>query len=390
MIRLIIPFTRTFFAFRVAATTGLAVFLSGCPTAPVPPISTNPCDQSGVICTVAGTGRSLFDGDGRPALRTSFYFPVDVDFDSEGRALILDENNFRVRRINTDTSVQTIMGLGEEGSPTDGALAVDTLLHHASDLGMDSAGRMYVGGNHEPIVFRIDLDDRVDVLAGNGQFGNDGDGGPAKSAKLSAPYGVLPLDDGSFYFSDIDAHVIRFVDASGTIHTAAGDGTRGYSGDGGPGNQARLNGPTRLSRDADGSIYFCDTNNHVIRRLATDGVITTFAGTGEPGYSGDGGPATAATFRAPHDLRFSPRGDLFVADTENHVIRRIDRDGVVTTVVGSGLAGFEGDEGQAGVCRLNGPGGVNFDEHGHAWIADTLNQRVRRVAGFLGVFDRNE
>lgn len=358
----------------------LALAIAGCPVAPT---STNLCDQPGVICTIAGTGRSQFDGDGRPASRTSFYFPTDVEFDSLGRPLILDSNNQRIRRINSDTSVQTIIGVGEEDSPTDGALAADTPLHHATDLAPDSAGRIYIAGGHAPVVFRIDTDDRVDLVAGSGEFGNDGDGDPALSARLSGPYGVLPLGDGAFYVSDIEVDVVRFVDAEGSISTVAGTGARGYTGDGGSATLAQLSGPGHLARDAQGDLYICDVNNHVIRRFTADGTLTTFAGSGVAGFSGAGGPAVNATLNTPSDLRFASNGDLFVADTGNNVIRRIDRAGHITTVVGTGTVGFAGDEGAASACRLNAPSGVNFDAQGNMWIADTLNQRVRRVAGFL-------
>lgn len=342
-----------------------------------------PCDQPGVICTVAGTGQSLFDGDGRPALRTSFNTPLDVAFDADGQPLILDWNSFRVRRINDDTSVHTIMGFDFEDFPRNGALAVETPLHHASDIETDSAGRLYVAGNHAACVFRIDLDDRVDVLAGTLEAGNDGDGGLATAAKVEGPFGILPMDDGSFYLADIEAHVVRFVDSDGMISTIAGNGERGYEGDGGPGVQAKLSSPTRLARDRQGNLYFCDTDNHAIRRVDGHGMITTFAGTGVEGFSGDGGFAAAAQFSTPYGLCFAPNGDLYVADTGNHVIRRIDSAGIVTSVVGTGAAGFTGDEGPAGQAQLNGPSGVIFDDNGSMWIADSLNNRVRRVAEFL-------
>ncbi len=368
----------------------LLAFLSGCPNKSADSTFASPCDELGVICTVAGTGRSLFDGDGRPALRTSLYFPLDVDFDSAGRPLILDWNNIRIRRINPDTSIQTIMGLDYEDFPVNGTLARETPLHHASDIAFDLMGRMYVAGNHAPVVIRIDLDNRVLVIAGNEAFGNDGDGGWATDARLTSPFGVLPLADGSFYFTDIDAHVVRLVDAEGMITTVAGNGTPAYSGDGEMGAEARINGPTRLARDGQGNVYFCDTNNHVIRRLATDGVISTFAGTGEIGYSGDDGPANAARLSSPYDVRFAANGDCYLADTGNNVIRRIDKNGRITTVVGTGAAGFEGDEGAATECRLDGPSAVYFDAHGNMWIADTFNQRVRRVAGYLSFQERGD
>lgn len=365
----------------------LALFVVGCngTVAPDSPGTTpDGCKTAGVICTVAGTGLRQFDGDGRAALQTSLYNPLDVEFDPSGRALILDWNNLRIRRINDDGTVETIIGKGFEGLVLDGALAVDTSLHHASDLEFDVFGNLYIASNHISNVIRIEPDNRVSIVAGTDDYGYAGDGGPALQATLSAPFGVLPTDDGGFYISDTEAHVVRRVNADGIISTLAGNGTRGYAGDGDPAAEAQLDSPTRLRTDEQGRVYICDTGNHRIRRVDGDGIITTIAGTGTPGYSGDGGPAELASLDSPYDLRFAPNGDLYVVDSGNNVIRRIDSAGVIETVIGTGQAGFFGDEGDAGECALNRPSGIAFGADGSLWIADTFNQRVRRVAGFLG------
>ncbi|MEK6675023.1 MAG: hypothetical protein AABZ47_05135 [Planctomycetota bacterium] len=341
------------------------------------------CLESGVICTTVGTGLSQFDGDGKSALDTSLYLPLDVSFDAAGRTLVLDWNNFRVRRIDEDGTIETIIGTGFEEAPVDGALASATPLHHASDIETDFAGNLYVAGNHAALVFRVGTDDRVSIVAGNGDYGYDGDGGPAKSAKLGAPFGVVPTEDGGFYFADAELHVVRFVAAGGIITTVAGDGSPGYSGDGELGTSAKVNGPTRLRLDEEGILFICDTNNHVIRRVDREGMITTFAGMGEPGMEGDGGLATDAKLYSPHDLRFSPAGDLYIADSGNNVIRKIDRSGIITTVVGTGAAGFAGDQESAAVCLLDRPSSVVFDAEGSMWISDTYNHRVRKVTHFL-------
>jgi len=366
--------------------------LVGCPATPTPTqtptVAATPtatalqCEIDGVICTVAGTGNAQFDGDGRPALDTSLYFPIDVVFDRTGLPLILDWNNLRLRRINADGTVTTIMGSDIEDFPTDGALAVDTPLHHASDVEFDSDGRLYVAGDHVPVVFRVGTDDRVFTVAGTEDYGYEGDGGPALEAKLSTPFGVLPDSAGGFYISDVDAHVVRYVDAAGIITTVAGTGERGYSGDGLPGHEAQVAGPSRLQVGPDGLLYFCETRNHVVRRLNANGTIETFAGTGARGYR-DGVPAREAELDTPYDLRFAPNGDLYIADTGNNVIRRIDASGIVTTVVGTGAAGFAGDGGPAASSVLRRPSAVVFDAAGSMWIADTSNQRVRRVWRFL-------
>lgn len=371
---------------RWLQTVALGAMFSavGCTSAPAP-IDDDGCNRPGVICTVAGTGLSLFDGDGKSALATSFYFPLDVVFDETGHPLILDWNNIRVRRINEFGLIETIMGTDFEGLPTNGARATETPLHHASDIEFDADMRLYVAGDHVPVVFRVETDDRVFVVAGGQELGYDGDGGPAVEAALSVPFGVVPDDMGGFYVSDSDAHVVRYVSADGIIQTVAGDGTRGYSGDAGPGTTAQLSGPSRMRWLSNGELLICDTENNVIRRLDMTGTITTFAGTGESGLSGDGGPATASTLTRPYDVQVGPDGAIYVADTGNNVIRRVDSSGTITTIVGTGVEGFAGDGAAAGQCRLNGPSSVTFDVDGSMWIGDTFNHRIRRVADAMAL-----
>jgi hypothetical protein len=340
--------------------------------------------MDGVICTVAGTGRAQFDADGGAALQTSLYYPIDVELDAQGRALILDWNNLRLLRLNADGTVTRIMGLQDiEDFPVDGALASETPLHHTSDIELDGGGNLYLAGDHVPVVFRVGTDERVFTVAGTQSFGYSGDGGPATAAELTTPFGILPDAAGGFFVSDVDQHVVRYVAAGGIITTVAGTGTRGYSGDGGPGSAALLAGPARLQFGPDGALYFAETRNHVVRRLGADGIITTVAGTGARGYSGYGGPATAAQLDTPYDLRFAPNGDLYIADSLNNVIRRVDAAGVIHTAVGDGQAGYGGDGGPAAAASLRRPSAVIFDADGSMWIADAANQRVRRVWRFL-------
>ncbi len=396
--------------------------LDGCPATPTPtgtpnrpsptPVVTatcppNPpaesCQVDGVICTVAGTCRAQFDGDGRQALDTSFYFPIAVAFEpSDGLPLILDWNNLRLRRIDADGTIETIMGTGAENSdlPMEGGLAIDTSLHHANDIEYDAAGSFFLSGDHLPIVMRVDPDGRVHLVAGTQTTGYSGDGGPALMAQLTTPYGVEPDDQGGFYVSDVDANVVRYVGADAKIQTVAGDGTQNccapggldpcppdtvscYTGDHGLGTKARLWGPARVKLGPDGALYFCETRNHVVRRLHPDGTIDTFAGNGTRGYSGDHAPATQAQLNGPYDIRFAPNGDAYVADTNNQVIRRIDSNGIITTVVGNGMTDFAGDGGPAANSALFRPSSIIFDREGSMWIADTSNQRVRRVWHYL-------
>ncbi len=369
-----------------ASCFAFTFLLFGCEASPTS-TPLDPCERPGVICTVVGTGFSLFDNDGRSALDTSLYAPLDVDFDLTGRPLILDWNNLRLRRINNDGTIETIMGNGFEAVPLEGALATDTTLHHASDVAVTSGGELYVAGFHAAFVFRVRIDGRVNIVAGRGDYGYDGDGGPAVQAALGSPFGVFPTSEGGLYFSDVDLHIVRFVDAGGSIMTVAGNGTRGYSGDGGPGVEAQLSGPTRVRLVSDGILLICDTNNNVIRRLDPNGTITTIAGTGESGFTGDGGPAIQATFTRPHDVKIGPDGSIYVADTGNHAIRRIDQSGNITTVVGTGVVGYSGDFGNARDCQLKNPSSITFDADGAMWISDTYNHRVRRVEDPASLID---
>ena len=349
-------------------------------------VSQRSCDEPGVICTIAGTGRAVYDGDGRVGTETSFYYPWSIAFDSQGQPLILDANNLRLRRLGFGNLVSTVMGTGVEDFPQEGALASQTPLHHASDIKVDARGGWFLAGYHVPVVFRVSETGRVHVVAGTQEVGNDGDGGPATRARLTAPFGVWPDEHGGLYIADLDAHVIRYVDSNGQITTVAGTGTPGYSGDGGPATQARLNGPARLAQDGFGNLYFVETKNHVLRRVRSDGMIETVAGTGQRGYSGDGGPSRQARFDSPYDLVLAPTGDILVVDTGNSAIRRVGRNGIVTTLVGTGQPGFAGDFGDARASQLYRPVGAALDAEGALWIADTFNNRVRRVARFTQAF----
>ncbi|MCX8072670.1 MAG: hypothetical protein N3C12_09485 [Candidatus Binatia bacterium] len=356
---------------------------SSSPSPTPSPGMTENCDTAGVICTTMGTGKALFDGDGKPALETSLYFPWSVAFDAQGRPLVVDANNLRLRRLEADGTVTTVMGTGIEAFPVDGTPAVETPLHHASEVQLDNEGRWLIAGNHVPAVFRVNQDGRVYRVAGQEEVGNDGDGQAALSAKLTTPFGVCPSQRGGFYIADIDAHVIRYVDAAGVIHTVAGSGVAGYAGDGGPATQARLNGPARVREDREGNLYFVEVRNHVVRRVDRNGTISTVAGLGARGYSGDGGPALQARLDSPYDLLVLPDGGLLIVDTGNSAIRWIDQSGTIRTVVGGRSVGFGGDGRDARSASLSRPVGAGLAPDGSLWIADTFNNRVRRVADFV-------
>lgn len=227
---------------------------------------------------------------------------------------------------------------------------------------------------------------RVETLAGTGQPGTDGDGGPALRARLHNPFGVVRGPDGALWFCEYDGHVVRRIDHDGTLTTVAGDGRAGYRGDGGPAREASLHQPHEIRFDRAGNLFIADMRNHAIRRVdARTRVITTVAGTGQPGYSGDGGPAAQAQLRQPHSLQLDVAGDLFICDIGNHVIRRLDgRTGILTTFAGTGRPGPTPDGAPLAGTPLNGPRSLDFDRAGHLWLATREGNQVFRIDPVAG------
>ncbi|HET9771376.1 MAG TPA: hypothetical protein VFS16_10840 [Acidimicrobiia bacterium] len=247
---------------------------------------------------------------------------------------------------------------------------------------VDVRGDIYFTDTYHHQIRRLDRSGVVTTIAGNGYRGSGGDGGPATEASLDTPHGVAVDNRGHVYIADSPNHRIRVVDlAAGTIRTVAGTGSEGYSGDGGPAAQARLNRPRFLLVAGDGSLIVADTGNYRVRRVDPAGIITTIAGTGERGYSGDGGPATAARLDDPRGLAFDDAGNLYVSNAEGSerpTVRRIDRAGTISTVAGGQAAGFGGDGGPATAARLDEPRSIAVRQS-TLYIADSMNDRVRAV-----------
>jgi streptogramin lyase len=221
----------------------------------------------------------------------------------------------------------------------------------------------------------------IKTLAGTGEKGYSGDGGPAAQAKLNNPFGLTRGPDGALYFCDTDNHVIRKITPDGIISTVAGIGTRGYSGDGGPANKAQLNEPYELRFDKEGNLYFVERLNHLVRRIdAKSGLILTIAGNGKPGFAGDGAPAATAQFNQPHSLQFGPDGDLFICDIGNHRIRRIDmKTKLISTFAGTGEKKPTPDGAPVAGTPLAGPRAIAFDKTGDLWLALREGNAIYRI-----------
>jgi streptogramin lyase len=221
----------------------------------------------------------------------------------------------------------------------------------------------------------------IHTFAGTGKQGYTGDGGPATKAQIDNPFGVVRGPDGDIYFCEYTGHRIRKITADGNIHTVAGMGKSGYTGDGGPARQATMNRPHELRFDRNGDLFTTDMSNHAIRKInMKSGIISTVAGTGKGGHSGDGGPATKARLNKPHSLQFGPDGRLYICDIGNHVIRRVNmKTGIITRFAGTGKAGPTPDKSPINGTPLKGPRTIDFDAHGHLWLATREGNQVFRM-----------
>ena len=262
--------------------------------------------------------------------------------------------------------------------PTTPGKALAASIGDPTRVATDAAGNVYFGSLHS--VFKVDAAGTLTRFAGNGRAGNSGDGGPAAAAQLSFPMGIAIDAAGNVFVADRDASVVRKIAANGTITTVAGSGTPGYMGDGGAAISAQINGPFGIALDSAGSLYIADTTNNVVRKVSPDGTISTVAGTGTPGYLGDGGAARSAWLNGPEGVAVDAAGNLYIADTFNGRIRRVGTDGIITTAAGIGSTGiFSGDGGPAISAAISLPPDVATDRAGNLYIADFGNSRVRMV-----------
>jgi hypothetical protein len=281
---------------------------------------------------------------------------------------------------DTGPPIATSAGTGEPGSGGDEGPAVSAQLTHPYGVAVDEAGTLYLSEFSGHRIRKVTRDGTVSTYAGTGEATYGGDDGPAVSAHVNHPRGVAVDSTGALYIADTGNHRVRKVAADGTISTFAGTGTAGFSGDGGPATAAELDRPYGVAVDGAGRVHIADHNNHRIRTVGPDGTIDTFAGTGEAGYAGDGAAARSARLSGPHAVAVDRTGAVHIADAGNHRVRRVAPDGTISTVAGTGQDGFGGDGGPAEAAQLNCPAAVAVDSAGCLYIGDQYNHRIRKVA----------
>ena len=362
-------------------------------------------DQGGVLTRVAGNSRPGYSGDGGPATsaQVNLSFLVDaflangLAVDPAGSLFIADSGNHRVRRVSPDGIIATVAGIGTMGFSGDGGPATSAQLAHPNGLTVDGAGNLFIADYDNQRIRKVSTAGIITTVAGGGTAGL-GDGGPAVDAQLgvrlpgysTGPLGVAVDASGNLFIGDYGNHRIRQVSAAGIITTVAGNGNRGFSGDGGAATGAQLASPVGPAVAAAGNVFFADAGNARIRQVSTSGIITTVAGDGTLGPSGDGGPATSTPL-FPNSVAVDGAGNLFIGDYGSNRIRKVSPGGIMTTVAGCAPGcipgGIPGDGGPATSVRLwlglgdpNFLGGTALDSAGNLFIADTNNQRIRKVS----------
>jgi streptogramin lyase len=335
-----------------------------------------------IISTVAGNGTQNFSGDGGQATAAQMNYTSDMAFDASGNMYIADNFNNRIRKVNTSGIITTMGGNGTAGYSGNGGPATVAELNSPSGVDADAAGNVYIVDQGNSAVRIINSSGIIKTFAGTGTSGFSGDGGQATNAELYQPdKGAIDPNTGNFYIADYSNHRIRMVNTNGIITTVVGNGTSGFSGDGGQATAAELASPVGVFIDNSGNIYIGDYGNNRVRMVNTLGVISTLVGTGVASSTGDGGPATAATIDNPAGIVKDNWGNLYVNEFFGYKIRVVNSSGTISTFAGTGISGYSGDGGPATAAMMTGPYGLRMDASGSIFFADLTNSVVRKISG---------
>ena len=337
--------------------------------------------EAQIINLFAGNDTAGFGGDGGPATSARLYSPGGVAKDPGGNIYISDSHNNRIRCVNTAGIITTFAGTGLSGYSGDGGSASLATLANPSGIATDLSGNLYVADYYNNCIRKISAAGIITTFAGNDSAGYKGDGGPATAAWLFGPTSVAADIAGNVYIADNLNSRVRKVDTTGIITTIAGNGLTSFSGDGGPAINAELDARS-VAVDNSGNIYIADYSSGRIRKINNAGIIHTIAGTGSLGYTGDGGPATVAQLYYPTGVAVDRYHNVFIADEGDNCVRSINNEGIITTIAGNGTIGNSGNGGPATAAKLNAPITILADDADNVYIADIFSNVVREISAY--------
>ncbi len=333
-----------------------------------------------IITTVAGDSSMGYNADNILATAAKLYQPTGIAVDAAGNLYIADRNNNRVRKVDTNGIITTIAGTGVLGFSGDNGPATAAQVNYPYSIALDAYGNIYFGDGGNARLRKIDIGGTITTIAGNGTLGYTGDNIPATAAEFNNVCGMAIDVSGNIYVADFDNNRIRKIDTTGIITSIAGTGVCiGITGDGGPATAAELCEPNGVALDAGGNIYIVEYEKSRIRKINASGVITTIAGIGTAGYNGDNINADSAEINRPLGIAVDGGGNVYIGDSYNDRIRKVNTDGIITTIAGTGVNGYSGDNGLATLGKINLPIGVAVSNTGTVYIADFGNNRIRRV-----------
>lgn len=338
-----------------------------------------------IINTVIGNGNNGFAGDGGLATAATLNQPVAICIDVNGNIYFSDYSNQRIRKVTTSGIITTVAGNGNAGYSGDGGPATAASINKPIGITVDAAGNLFIADSYNDRIRKVNTSGIITTVAGIGSPGFTGDGGAATAAKLYEPTGVCVDDMGNIFIADNNNNRIRKVNTSGIISTVAGNGTAGFAGDGGSATSAQLHYPFEVFAGANNSLFIADYSNNRIRKIDASGIITTVAGNGTGGFAGDGALATNAEIYLPQGVTTDAAGNIYIADFFNHRIRKVDNAGIIHTLAGTNTGGYNGDGILATTAQLYYPTGVRTDAAGNVYIADSFNDRIRKIATVTGI-----